>query len=102
MNWKEVVKPTKGKIIVTILLGVILLVSFLFNQRICDFVGPCPEPPKIATLLFNILAFPIFILLQTTLQGNDVLAIVSIVLTPFYLYLISSGIVILYHKTRKR
>jgi hypothetical protein len=101
MDLKEFFRPTKVKIIVTILLGVILLVSFMFSQTICNFVGPCPEPPKIAVLLFDILALPVFILLQTPLQGNDVLAIVSIVLTPFYLYLVSLGIVILYHKIRK-
>ena len=99
MNWKEIFKPNKWKIILTFLLLIIGIPLGLSTLQICK--GPCP-PLLIYKQIIQIITFlPAFLLSKLT--GRDFLYNPGYILTfsTIYYYVVSSIIVNFYSKPRK-
>jgi len=57
MDWKEFIKPNKRKIILTIIITIIILVSGVFNLS-CTLTDTFSSPPEIACITTALLGLP--------------------------------------------
>jgi hypothetical protein len=110
MDWKKFLKPTKGKIIISI---IFVLVFFILDYTLFGFGKPSFSPHKIEnveSLVMIIYTLPTELILSPTvgylIQGNPILGVIILVLSlaslGIYWYLISSSIVWIYSKIRKK
>ena len=120
MDWKEFLKPTKGKIMICISLFIlgflflILTISFSTpactpNDRARTSDGECPQPLLVSILFGTSMFFLPLLMLNIDLDilRNEVISsllakLVFIVLQLVYLYFISATIMFLVTKIKKK
>ena len=117
MDWKEFLKPTKGKIIICISLFILgflfLILTISFSTPACTPInrtpdGRCPQPLLIRILGgTSMFLLPLLMLnIDLDILRNEVISLLSklvfIVLQLVYLYFISATIMFLVTKIKKK
>ena len=100
MNFKESLKPIIAKLIITIALFVILIISRSFAYPPCPTAGPCPGGIGFFIFLSEILLIPYTIYSRIGLALiPEAIKLMALIL---YFYLISMLLFFIYHKIKRK
>lgn len=97
-------KPTKGKVILTIIIGLLTLLFLFFSfmsggGKMCEPGFPCRHPPltKFFMYTFFVLVWP-FVLFASFNLENTLFWIISFILSVLFWYLISCLIIYIFKR----